>query len=255
MTEDNDIDSFFAELNSLPVVEEPIAEEKTSQCENISTVVEPAMVHPKPFESSSSSFTIAPSIKSHHLPITMTSTVSSINGRGGTSNLLPHHAPPSFSTGFVTTYAVHHQPPPPSAPKPLEIKPRAESGQPAVRSGAGQVWVDPTLNEWPDNDYRIFVGDLAKETSNDQLAACFTQYVSFAKAKVVRTSHDNKSKGYGFVSFLDPMDCAKAIREMNGKYCGARPMKIRKSTWEERDLKEVKKKESKKRKLQESLGL
>lgn len=51
------------------------------------------------------------------------------------------------------------------------------------------------------------------------------------------------------------MDCAKAIREQNGKYLLTRPMKITKSSWKERDIKEVKKKENKKRKIQESLGL
>jgi hypothetical protein len=51
------------------------------------------------------------------------------------------------------------------------------------------------------------------------------------------------------------MDCAKAIREMNGKYLGTRPMKIRKSTWKDRDIKEVHKKENKKRKMEQKLGL
>ncbi len=32
-----------------------------------------------------------------------------------------------------------------------------------VRTGAGETWVDPTLNEWPENDYRLFVGDLGNE--------------------------------------------------------------------------------------------
>jgi RNA recognition motif-containing protein len=40
--------------------------------------------------------------------------------------------------------------------------------------------------------------------------------------QVIRTKDENKARGYGFVSFLDPMDCAKAIREMNGKYLGSR---------------------------------
>lgn len=33
-------------------------------------------------------------------------------------------------------------------------------------------------------------------------------------AKVMREKADNKAKGYGFVSFLDPQDCLKAIREV-----------------------------------------
>ena len=40
--------------------------------------------------------------------------------------------------------------------------------------------------------------------------------------KVIRTKHENKARGFGFVSFMDPMDCAKAIREMQGKYLGTR---------------------------------
>lgn len=38
----------------------------------------------------------------------------------------------------------------------------------------------------------------------------------------MRTKAENKARGFGFVSFLDPMDCAKAIREMNGKYLASR---------------------------------
>ena len=80
-----------------------------------------------------------------------------------------------------------------------------------VRAAAGEIWKDETLNEWPENDFRIFVGDLAKEVTSDILGKHFQIYKSFAKAKVIRTKHENKARGYGFVSFLDPMDCAKAI--------------------------------------------
>ena len=36
-----------------------------------------------------------------------------------------------------------------------------------------------------------------------------------------------KSMGYGFVSFKDPWDMTKALREMHGKYIGNRPVKVR----------------------------
>ncbi|KDO28829.1 hypothetical protein SPRG_20032 [Saprolegnia parasitica CBS 223.65] len=61
-------------------------------------------------------------------------------------------------------------------------------------------------------------------------------------AKVVRDKLTHKSKGYGFVSFLDPFDAAKAMREMNGKYIGNRPVKISKGKWEDRSIDVVKKK-------------
>lgn len=91
-----------------------------------------------------------------------------------------------------------------------------------VRTGGGEKWVDPTLNEWPENDFRLFIGDLGVEVTTDMLAREFQSYKSFAKAKVVRGGWNSKSKGYGFVSFLDPFDCAKALREKNGKYLGNR---------------------------------
>ena len=44
------------------------------------------------------------------------------------------------------------------------------------------------------------------------------------------------------MSFLDPFDAAKAMREMNGKYIGNRPVKISKGKWEDRSIDVVKKK-------------
>ena len=38
--------------------------------------------------------------------------------------------------------------------------------------------------------------------------------------------------GYGFVSFSDAVEGAKALREMDGKYIGNRPCKLRKSSWQ-----------------------
>ena len=57
-----------------------------------------------------------------------------------------------------------------------------------VRTGAGEIWVDDSLKDWPENDYRIFVGDLGKETTTEMLAKIFQPYKSFAKAKVLHNS-------------------------------------------------------------------
>lgn len=50
----------------------------------------------------------------------------------------------------------------------------------------------------------------------------------------MRDPRTKKSKGFGFVSFLDSADFAKALKEMQGKYIGNRPCKLSKSTWDER---------------------
>ncbi|PVZ98091.1 hypothetical protein BB558_005923 [Smittium angustum] len=112
-----------------------------------------------------------------------------------------------------------------------------------VRTAGGQIWVDKTLDEWDPDDHRMFIGDLNKELSEDTLKRAFSDYPSVTKVRIVRDNKSGYSKGYGFIAFSDPNDFIKAFREMNGKYVGNRPIKLRKSTWKERnmELKKVKK--------------
>lgn len=67
------------------------------------------------------------------------------------------------------------------------------------------------------DDFRIFCGDLGNEVTDECLARAFSKYPTFLKAKVVRDKRSNKTKRYGFVSFTDPTDFVRAMREMNGK--------------------------------------
>ncbi|KAL9379229.1 hypothetical protein Peur_027711 [Populus x canadensis] len=116
-----------------------------------------------------------------------------------------------------------------------EIEHKAETKKKAVpRKAAGLTWEDPTLAEWPENDYRVFCGDLGNEVNDDVLSKAFSRFPSFNLARVVRDKRSGKTKGYGFVSFANPTDLAAALKEMNGKYVGNRPIKLRKSNWKER---------------------
>jgi len=98
------------------------------------------------------------------------------------------------------------------------------------------VWEDPTLAEWSKDDYRIFVGNLGHEVTDDGLKRSFMQYKSLNKARVVHDKRNDKSRGFGFVSFLDPQDFIRALKEMNGKYVGNRPCKLTKSRWDDRSF-------------------
>ena len=57
----------------------------------------------------------------------------------------------------------------PTAPRPMGVPTAAAPVGPSgkkvgvVRQAAGQRWVDPSLLEWPENDFRIFVGNLGNE--------------------------------------------------------------------------------------------
>ncbi|XP_068189040.1 RNA-binding protein 42 isoform X2 [Antennarius striatus] len=145
--------------------------------------------------------------------------------------------------------------PEPPQPEPVESttedkkKSKVEKVKKCIRTAAGTSWEDSSLLEWDSDDFRIFCGDLGNEVNDDILARAFSRYPSFLKAKVVRDKRTGKTKGYGFVSFKDPNDYVRAMREMNGKYVGSRPIKLRKSMWKDRNMEVVRKKQKEKKKL------
>ncbi|KAF9534279.1 hypothetical protein CPB83DRAFT_843982 [Crepidotus variabilis] len=97
-----------------------------------------------------------------------------------------------------------------------------------LRKGGGKVWEDQTLLEWNPSWFRLFVGDLSNDVSDDVLSNAFNKYPSFTKARVVRDRLSQKAK-YGFVAFSDPEDFLRAWKEMDGKYVGNRPVKLKKA--------------------------
>eukprot|EP00890_Picochlorum_soloecismus_P000418 jgi/Picsp_1/1377/NSC_04856-R1_protein len=107
-----------------------------------------------------------------------------------------------------------------------------------VREAAGKRWVDPNLVEWPENDFRIFVGNLGPEVTDSMLTNAFTRYESFNKATVVQNKLGHKSRGYGFVSMSSIQEGARALKEMQGYYIGNRPCQLKRAATEERTVKD-----------------
>ncbi|KUJ18494.1 RNA-binding domain-containing protein, partial [Mollisia scopiformis] len=101
-----------------------------------------------------------------------------------------------------------------------------------VRSGGGTTWTDSSLLEWDPAHFRLFVGNLAGEVTDESLHKAFARWPSVQKARVIRDKRTTKSKGYGFVSFSDGDDFFQAAREMQGKYIGSHPVLLRRSTTE-----------------------
>lgn len=101
-----------------------------------------------------------------------------------------------------------------------------------VRSGGGKTWQDPSLLEWDPAHFRLFVGNLAGEVTDESLLKAFSKYESVQKARVVRDKRTTKSRGFGFVSFSNGDEYFRAAREMEGKYIGSHPVQLKKSTTE-----------------------
>jgi RNA recognition motif-containing protein len=63
----------------------------------------------------------------------------------------------------------------------------------------------------------LFIGKVAFATTDDDLRAYFEQIGEVESATIIKDhQRDNRSKGYGFVSFVNPDDNQKAIDQLNG---------------------------------------
>jgi hypothetical protein len=175
----------------------------------------------------------------------------------------------STSASVTPVPSMHQLPPPPvrvvpSVPPPTsagasfnraqgasgdDSSKKAKKQKRIIRAAGGQLWEDDSLRDWDTNDFRLFCGDLGNDVTDEVLVRYFGRYPSFQRAKVIRDKRSNKTKGYGFVSFKDPVDFTKAMREMNGKYVGSRPIKLRKSNWKDRNIEVVKHKQKVKQQM------
>lgn len=109
-----------------------------------------------------------------------------------------------------------------------------ESQKTVQRSGGGTTWTDDSLLEWDPAHFRIFVGNLAGEVTDESLLKAFAKYPSVQKARVIRDKRTTKSKGFGFVSFASGDDYFQAARDMQGKYIGSHPVLIKRAMTEVR---------------------
>lgn len=83
--------------------------------------------------------------------------------------------------------------------------------------------------EWDPTHFRLFVGNLGQDATDQMLAEAFGKYATMSKVKIPIDKKTNKNKGYGFVAFADADDYFKAFQEMNGKYIGLHPVQLKRA--------------------------
>ena len=64
---------------------------------------------------------------------------------------------------------------------------------------------------------KLFVGSLPWSLSSHSLRELFAQYGEIVDAVIISDSATGRSKGFGFITFANEADAAKAQSEMNGK--------------------------------------
>lgn len=73
---------------------------------------------------------------------------------------------------------------------------------------------------------KLFVGGLSWGTSDEGLRQAFERYGSVDEAKVIMDRDTGRSRGFGFVTFMDDDDAEKAMQAMNGAQLDGRAIKV-----------------------------
>ena len=72
----------------------------------------------------------------------------------------------------------------------------------------------------------LFIGSLAWATTDDSLKAFFETIGEVATARVALERDTRRSRGFGFVEFVDEANNQKAIDELDGKELDGRPITV-----------------------------
>ena len=73
---------------------------------------------------------------------------------------------------------------------------------------------------------KIYVGNLSWSTSDDDLAAIFTEHGAVASARVVLDRDTGRSRGFGFVEMEDDNAAMQAINSINGQEIDGRTLTV-----------------------------
>ncbi len=72
----------------------------------------------------------------------------------------------------------------------------------------------------------IFVGNLSYALTEDELREVFEEYGEVSSARIVLDRETNRSRGFAFVEMPDTTAAKAAIRELDGRELGGRPLRL-----------------------------
>ena len=73
---------------------------------------------------------------------------------------------------------------------------------------------------------KLYVGNLAFQTSSEDLQQLFSQAGTVESASVVEDRETGRSRGFGFVEMSSPEEGAAAIQQFNGKEVNGRALTV-----------------------------
>jgi len=73
---------------------------------------------------------------------------------------------------------------------------------------------------------KLYVGNLAFQTTSEELQSLFAQAGTVESASVVEDRMTGRSRGFAFVEMSSPDEANAAIEQFNGKEVGGRALKV-----------------------------
>ena len=73
---------------------------------------------------------------------------------------------------------------------------------------------------------KLYVGNLAFETSSDELKTLFAQAGTVESVSLIEDRETGRSRGFGFVEMSTKEEGAAAIQQFNGKDLGGRALNV-----------------------------
>jgi len=73
---------------------------------------------------------------------------------------------------------------------------------------------------------KLFVGGLNWKTTDEGLREAFASFGQITEAKVITDRETGRSRGFGFVNFVDDSAADQAIAAMNGQELDGRPVQV-----------------------------
>ncbi len=73
---------------------------------------------------------------------------------------------------------------------------------------------------------KVYVGNLPWSVDQAKLKELFDSYGEIEEASIISDRFSGRSKGFGFVTFVNDADADKAVAEMNEKEIEGRALKV-----------------------------
>ena len=90
---------------------------------------------------------------------------------------------------------------------------------------------------------KIYVGNLPFKYRGKELRELFSKFGEVEYATVILDKfHKGRSKGFGFVTFVNDLDAEKAMEEMDGQEIDGRPLKVNEAKPREKEISSEKEK-------------